>query len=229
MVVNVSHTVPTLQSIQHLFCTSRWAATSSHHGHLWNITHRDFQETNSSLTVVSTCNPFRNSFSTKSWAEIRWPCVKLGEKNICVFYTTGPVAWVALENTCARSSQPQNLQTQPRNIDLSLFCSLPDTPVSAFRTVQSTEGFHWHLCSHRAGVIAWLSNRNLQKEPAEDVQDRVDALNYFLFLEIAPQDRHESTAVTVLYSHKAQVTLRLQGFSSCALLSPELCSTFYKI
>lgn len=31
----------------------------------------DFQETSSSFTVVSTCNPFRNSLSTKTWAEIR--------------------------------------------------------------------------------------------------------------------------------------------------------------
>lgn len=77
-------------------------------------------------------------------------------------------------------------------------------------------------------MIDWLSNRNLQKEPAEHVQDRMDALNYFLFLEIPPQDRHESTAVTVLHCHKAQVTLRLQGFSSHALLSPEMYSNFIK-
>lgn len=31
----------------------------------------DFQEANSSFTVVSICNLFRNSLSTKTWADIR--------------------------------------------------------------------------------------------------------------------------------------------------------------
>lgn len=38
---------------------------------IYEIPSWDFQETNSSFTIVSTCNLFRNSLSTETWAEIR--------------------------------------------------------------------------------------------------------------------------------------------------------------
>lgn len=50
--------------------------------------------------------------------------------------------------------------------------------------MEGTEGFHWHLCSHGAGVIDSPCKRNLWKEPAEDAEDQVDALNCILFLTI---------------------------------------------